>query len=466
MLPRMHICPLVFATLATISWAQTSMPTGTAEVPTPTAIIQDNDGNAQTDDDVASDNQVGSQGPSKKHSFFLAGLHFSETAEGSPGADPQVSSFSDVLASAHMLSIHQRSETAVDYLAGGDFYSGSSNYAVQQLNVQQSFLWRRSQITFLDQFGDLPGGTFGAQWFGGSGAYNLAVAGVNAVLAAPTNLSNFFSAGDFYGAGQLSRLTNVSLVQYSQSLTARSSVSVAGGYAFTSYSHNAAQPLINNHESGAQVSYSYRLDPKDQIGVSYGFQSFQFPQLGEGKVQTNVVQLVFSRQVSSRTSISGGVGPEFANLSGTGNGSANQINLSAYASLSYRLRRSSLGFSYDRLVTAGSGLFAGANTNTAQLSLTRPTRQWSLSFGVGYVRLSQLGHVLETTLAQNYQYGFAGAAVERALRPNLNAFASYQFTDQTSSGALCVVSGSCNLVGQGHSLTVGISLLSRPRRLE
>jgi len=410
---------------------------------------------------------------SERRSFFTVGLHVSEALDELSGVSAasissQSTFFTSALGTLNLLSLQRRSETALDYVGGSQFYSGYPNLLVQQLNVSQRFRWRRAVLTFADELGDYPGGSFGSEWFGGAGAYELEVGGSAANLPLPSNISDFFGASDFSAVGFGSHLTNLSLAEFAEALTPRSAITVTGGYGFTDYSIGSigTQGLINNYEYGAQANYSYQLSWRNQVGVSYGFRNIEFPQAGEGYIQTNLIELFLVRQISSRVNLVAGAGPEFVRLSNPTTGSTNQLAGSGYASLNYRLWRTSLSAGCDRMVTSGSGLFAGADTDDCQIALSRPLRKWSFSAGLGYVRLSQLSKAQALIPDQRYQYGFASAAVQRQFGPYLSFFASYQFNDQTLNESGCLVVGRCNGSMRDHTLTVGINLVARPKRID
>jgi len=493
---RKSICTLVLlASAAAMSRAQANSGETPPAAPGAALPSSEDEAAATSADNPSGPDRKQSQ-PSERHSFFLGGLHIDETAETnsgpSTGSSTQISSFTSALGSLHLLSLKRRSETAIDYVGGADIYGASQNISIQQLNATQRILWRRGQLVFTDEFGDLPGGNFGSDWFGGAAAYNLGLAGMSANPPAPADLSSFFGASNYTGRG----ITNASTVGFAQTLTPRSSITATGGYGITDYSLYSAnsQNLINNHGIGAQASYNYQLNRRNQIGFFYGYQDMQFALAGAGNLETNQVELIFSRQVSRRMDFELGAGPDFVKFSSQVNGpvdrtggsarawfeidpefarfkrraseSQNQIGFSGFASLNYHLRKDSFALSYERLVTNGSGLFAGANTDACQLSFTRPARQWSLGLDAGYVRLSEIGQLPGGIPGQSYQYGFAGVAIQRQLGRYLSSIVGYQFSDQSSGSSRCAVSAVCPWNGQTHALSAGIHWFSRPRRLE
>ena len=249
-----------------------------------------------------------------------------------------------------------------------------------------------------------------------------------------------------------------------ESLTRRSSISAAAGYGFANYSlTSGGHGLINNDSTGAQAVYRYDLTPRSQIGILYQFQNLTFPGAGHGKVQASVGQLLYSRQVSSRTNLALAVGPEVATVSEAAAGTAHPIGVSGFGSLDHRLRRGGLGLSYSHEVSNGSGLFAGATTDAVQFSSDRPSRRWLFRFDAGYVRFGQLNHSPGPIPDQSYQYGFAGVAAQRQLGRFMGVFVGYQFSDQSTGN--CSVSSFCNWAGQVHALSIGLNLSAPARRL-
>lgn len=474
---RKHLWLLaMLAASVTSGWAQTGQPPDSSTAAT-TSANTDPKADARTGDSSDEAGQKSANSPSdidqgnmdptsNRRSFFSAGANVvegTETSVGSnKGSSSQTSSFTTALGSLHLLSLRRYSDTAIDYLGGAELYGESTTTPIQQLNATDRIRWRRGQLILADEFGDLPGGGFGSEWFGGAAAYNLASAGVNANPPAPPDLAGLLGSINYTGTG----ISNVSLGELAKTLTPRSSITAAGGYGFTDYSLiSAGESLINNHGTAAQASYNYQMSRRNQIGFLYGFQDLQFPEAGQGSVRTNLGEVLYSRQVSSRVDFSLGIGPEFAKLSNGVSGSSSQINASGYVSLNYRLRKGGVAFSCDRLVTNGSGLFAGANTDACQFSFTRPTRYWSTSFDAGYLKLSQIGQVPAAVSSQNYQYGFVGVAVQRQLGGHLGVFGSYQFSDQSRGNYICTLSGPCGFSGGVHSFSIGINLVAPPQLL-
>ena len=252
------------------------------------------------------------------------------------------------------------------------------------------------------------------------------------------------------------------LVGVTQALTPRSSVSLAGGYSITNYLEND-EGLFNSRQVSAQAGYNYQLTLKDGIGAVYGYQTFNFPGSYFGNEVTNSVQLTYRRRVTGRMDLVLGVGPELINLS-VGTGRQSQFTATVLASLGYRWKRSTLNLSYNRLMTAGSGYFAGGISNTAIFSFNRTIfRSWGVTLNGGYTSVSGIGPGASEVSGSSYQYWFTGAAIKRRLGRSLSAFASYQFNDENYG---CGGSTSCSPAVHPQVALIGFTWSIRPVRLE
>jgi hypothetical protein len=399
--------------------------------------------------------------PASSQSHLLAGIHFSEGAESDPdwlsGDSSQVSSATNLLGSLSLLKMRHRSETAIDYVGGDTLYSSygglqTYNQQFQKLNADQSFLWPRGQLAVKDSLDYIGKGDFAASSFGGAGAD----------VPPDTGVSNFFGASQS-GIVQEPYVTNTSVLNLSEDLTARSSAYLAGAYSLTDYIGNT-ESLFNSRQVSGQAGYNHQFNRIAEIGADYGYQEFGFPGSGVGKLVANSVQFVYQRSLSGHMDLVLGAGPELIRLSGGINGNVRQVTTTAQASLRYRWERSSVSLSYNRLVTAGSGFLAGGITDATLFSIDRNiSRSWRIALNAGYTKVSAVGLSVAGTPGSSYQNWFAGAAVQRRLGRSLSAFASYQFNDQSLGNC---VSTSCTPAVSPQVVLIGFDWYIRPVRLE
>jgi hypothetical protein len=136
-----------------------------------------------------------------------------------------------------------------------------------------------------------------------------------------------------------------------------------------------------------------------------------------------------------------------------------------------------LDLTYDHFLTSGSGFFAGAESDIARLSATRPLgRIWTGFSDLGYSRNSRIspstcsagqsGANCSGVMANVYQYGYAGLGVRRNFGRNFQAFASYQFNELFFDSSYCGSTVPCNRVSQRQVGTIGLAWTPRPIRLD
>jgi hypothetical protein len=410
-------------------------------------------------------------------SYLLLGVTANESVQYAPANNfsgpNQTNSVTRLFGSLDYLRTKGRSQTAIDYRGGGFFFlnsdSSNSTNQVQQLTVQQHFSWHRTRLLLEDSVSNFPGGEFGAGFFGGASAYNLGLPpGVTAATGG--NVSDFFGFNTFGGLGQANFLTNVALADVSWEVTPRSALTFTGAYAFTDHIGN--QDFINSKQASAAAAYNYELTPRSMIGGFYGYQDIRF--VGGDEVMTNTVQGTFQHSISSTAGFALGGGPEFTRFHGPleltigsivipFTATNHQVGASAYASFFHSFHHSTLSYWYDHQVTNGSGLFAGASSDIARFSFSRPvSRVWTVSFDAGFVRLSSIGNASTGLLGNSYSYGFVGGGVQRKLGQRFSFYASYQFNDENYDNSSCAISFNCAGLVQRHVAVAGISWRSHP----
>jgi hypothetical protein len=409
-------------------------------------------------------------------SFFVPGAHVSEALDtnvGQTSGNTAVNGVTRALGSLMLQKIGGRYVTALDYVGGVAFYTGFSPSVtqIQQFDAEQKILWRTGALTVRDRFSYLPEGSFGFGVYGESGAYNLGLGGIGYVGGTlGQGLGGLFGLGEFASLSQEPRIDNLSVVDVVQSLSARSSITVAGGYEIVHFTDNTAN-FIDSNQITAQVGYNYQLTRRSQIAVIYGFQDFQYPNIPGSSFDTQVINVLYGYRISGRMDFLVGAGPQFTSINNSAafGGSSNQVTLSARAALRYRFPRTLVGIYFDRYDSAGSGYFAGAVSNVVRFSVSRPiTRLWSATADIGYAHSSALQPTLAGPLppsTNTFQYVYAGAAVHRPLGRHFALFFSYQFDDIWFNGSSCSAGTLCGSAPRNVA-AVGLDWHPRPMRLD
>lgn len=406
-------------------------------------------------------------------SYMVAGLHLSEGAQfippGSTANPFQAYSTTRVFGSFELAKEIRRFKTRIDYKGGGFFYrdTGSpwSKYEVQQLTVTEDVSWQRTRFTLEDSISDFPGSSFSSAAFGGSGSYTLGFGG-------SSGSSDFFGFNDFGGLGAEQHITNVALASVTQQITPRSGIVLAGADAITHYFGNNS---ISSQQASGLMGYYYNVSQRTTASILYGYQYWTFA--ANESTNADTAQLTVSRQFSRRLNLSVGAGPQVIRSHNISEGMAplsgipvsvpitsRQIGFTANGYLAYNLRRQTLNVFYEHLLTSGSGLYAGANSDIATATLMRPMfRFWATTVSCGFVHLSSIGSGSAGILGNSYQYGFASFGVQHRLGSHVNILGSYQFNDATNT-ATCTPATGCGQIV--HTVLFNLSWHTLPISLD
>ncbi|MBV9572715.1 MAG: hypothetical protein JOY93_01585 [Acidobacteriales bacterium] len=491
---RQSICVIAFcALITTIGWAQSdSAPQGDAAQPGPIApqsdspqaettappaapaIGQDNPPPAPADNPPISGLDQPSLEPQVPvRSFLQPGARVSEAVDSNVGGTLGNSSTSSVTRALGTLLLQRfwnRYETVVGFAGGGAFYTRHAKTfsQIEQLEAEQKMNWRTGALAVRDAFSYLPEGAFGAGSFGGEGGLG-GVGNGGGITGAG---EGFFGPGQFASLGQAPRITNVAIMDVVQSLSPRTSVTLTGAYGLVHYTDGTALvngiSLLDSRQTSAQAGYNYQLNRKDQIALVYGFQEFRYPGPVGSSFTTQLVNALYGHRISGRLDFVIGGGPQFIETKSFFSGSTRQISGSGRVSLRYKFPQTQMDLTYFRYTTSGSGFFAGATTDLARISASRPiARRWTAMADIGYAHSSRLGFSIFGVPAQSDSYVYAGGSVKRQLGRDFSAFLSYQFNDLWFDQSFCAQSATgCSRTSQRSVALIGLDWHPHAIRLD
>ncbi len=327
---------------------------------------------------------------------------------------------SHVLGALDLQKFWPRSDLFLEYLGGVVF--GDERSFLRQLHalgIEGVTRWRTGQLTFRDGFSYLPDGSFSASSAGGLPGFGIATGRLGLGLPGVFHLEEG-------SVGTIPRLSNLASVDVVQAITPRSAFTLIGAYANDHFFHNTQ--LINGDDTTVEGGWSHLVSRHDQMAIVYAFQLFRFPLTVGGEIYNNIVNVRYSHVISGRMSFIGEVGPQYTDLrfgipekrwSPTGR-----------AVLRYRLPRWFLTASYEKFLSQGSGLFAGADAQIAEFTARRPLgRTYELLLETGYSREHRLAAAAEgLSDASVFNQGFGGAVLRKHIGRNWDALAAYRFS--------------------------------------
>jgi hypothetical protein len=372
-------------------------------------------------------------------------------------------SISHVLGALDLQQFWPKSDLFLEYLGGGAFYA--SHYAAKQMHaagLDAVTRWRTGKVTLRDSFSYLPDGSF-QMGFGGNPGLGIASGG--GIGGMGGGLPGFHPGGQFGSIGNIPRLANSATLDVVQALNPVSAITVAGGFANSHY-YDPTNTFLNGDQYTAQGGYSHLFSRHDQIGVIYGFQLFQFPQVAGGEVYDHIVNVRWSHTLTGRMSFIAGVGPQFTDLEV--GGSVRRWSVSGRAQLRYKFAHSSLLATYEKFTSPGSGFFAGADTQAVRLAYTRPlVRTWTLHADLGYSHNKRLQNVLFGAQASTYDAVYAGAVLRKHLGRTYDFFCAYRFSDLVFNVPPGLGPGfGTGRTARRHVGTIGVEWHPRPTRIE
>jgi hypothetical protein len=439
-------------------------------------------------------------------SYLQPGATFSESASSNLGNTVGGSDFGSItrgLGTLELRRLWSHYDLALDYMGGAAYYNrrGLGWRQVQELGIAQKIEWKRGQLSLRDNFSYLPEGNFGGA-YGSLGSTLAAGAG-----SAPGGLWGGSTPG---ALGLAPRLLNVSLAELSESLSPKSAITATAGYAVTHFYGNDfnGAAFIGSSQLTAQAGYNRILTSHTQIAAAYAYQGFDFSVLGTA-FHSHVIQGMYGHRISGRMDLLLGAGPQITEIGtacnvfdvpplganphcslGTGGvalGSipTTKLGVAAQARLRYRLSKSSIDFRYQRFVSSGGGLFAGAQSDVVRFNVEHPlSRIWSMSMDLGFSHNDRLRSLtteqrascnsgVQTSqtacpanAATTYIDGFAGVALHRYFGRNFHGFLSYQFNELSFNEAYCVSGATCDRISNRHVVTIGLDWTPRPIRID
>lgn len=409
----------------------------------------------------AQDLSLGS--PETARSYWQPHVSLIESGDSDPvfASGSHWTSYTSLAGGIDLHKVSGHSDLTLSYLGGGTFSNDGSlgNTVTQELIFSEKLTEGRFKISFLDSMDYLPEVGFGYGGFGG-----LGIGGFGLASSGALGLQPGLSAESTILATTGQQIDNSFITEVDVNLTPRSSITMMGGYSLLHYLDNS---LLDVNNYFAQLGYNHQLTRTDTISALYRYSDFSYTG-SQQKIQDNVVQLTYAKRLTGRLAFQAGAGPDYALFStpvltsSTATTSSSELTWSASASLTYQVKRGTLGASYSHGVVGGSGILAGSIADTFSGTLTRQlTRTVNFGLNGGYARNTALAIPGLAVYNQNYNYAFWGANLSRPWGRTLNLFLSYQGQYQTSSVPLCV-GPTCNTSFVRHIISGGVTWQSRP----
>jgi hypothetical protein len=381
--------------------------------------------------------------PATVHSYWQPRVIFTSTASSnglSSTSNSGWTSFSTIFGGIDLHRISGNSNLSLSYSGGYSVSNdGSSNNGViQNLGFADSMVFRRTTLSFYDQLNYLPENSFGSQF--GSIGTPIGSGSIGFLPGLGTGQSILTASGQ--------QLDNSFVPEVDVKLTPRTSLTFVGIYSVLHFFDN---DLLNSYSAGGRVGYNHELTRKDTIGLSYGFTAYRYSNYNQS-INTHVVYVSYGRRVTGKLAFQVAVGPQYilfetpiTSTGNTGTGTAlsstSQLSWALYTSLTYQLRRATIGLSYSHGVNGGSGVQAGSIADTVTGSASRQlSRTFSGIWNISYARNSGLtvNAPGTTTPNQTFNYWSNNLGLTHQMGRTMTLGLYYLLQYQTSSSSFCV----------------------------
>ena len=360
--------------------------------------------------------------------------------------------FNYLLGNLDLSHVTNRSELLLHYTGGGMF-SSYQNSAVQELEFTYSYNWQRWSLLLGDDVSFLSESPFG---FGGVGGLEYLNGGS---LFGPGGLLNgILSPNQTIPTILVPRLSNTFVSQIEYKVSPRSSWTASGAYGTLNF---LGLNYVNSVDAMFQTGYNYSLSPASTIAVIGRFDDYRFTQFGQS-MENPVVKFGYGRYLTGRLSFQVAVGPSVVMQRGVLTGSTNDVTWALDSALNYKWDRTTLLFSYDHLVTGGSGVLVGAQTGQVEAMLERTlSPRWKASASVGYATNTSLLPTSVIVGRENYNSWYATVRFSHDLRPGSNLFVSYGARLQALNSTTCTTVN-CGGTFVSHEISAGFNFGLRP----
>jgi len=398
-------------------------------------------------------------------SFLLPSVNFYQWVDTNPFMSPRPEgmTLSSILGNLVVQRNFGRSELTLDYAGGGTVANRQVsspggmglNSIVQQLDATQVTRWRRVALLLGDQFSYFPESSFGSIP-GGMSSLGPGTAG--SLGADLPDIRSFLTPDQSILTTRGGRVSNTFVAQGEYDLNARSSITAAGAYDSLRFIDS---PLFGSYSGIFMTGYNHQISNTNTLGVIYRFNALRFASLNRS-IDDHVAQLSYGRRITGRLAFRISAGPEVGLIRSGGVAPQTRLFWNLDSELHYRINRTTLDLSYERGLTGGAGVLAGAEANRVEVTANKGlSRTWQGSFGMGYANNRNVDSASFSASNQTLDTWYGRVQCSRSVGHGADVFVGYLVQLQGSNAPICtgVV---CGKSLTRHQVFVGLNWHHRP----
>jgi hypothetical protein len=332
--------------------------------------------------------------------------------------------------------------------------SGQGTTYYTNASVSQGYVTRDWSFNISDSFSFLPQSpTTGLSGIAGVG--DLGSTPVQGPVEGP-------AGGIFSNSGN--RIANSLTGGVERQISRNTSISGSGGWTVLHFLDDNGG--LDSTQVSGTVALNRRLDARSSVSLDAVYTTFDYSgntaDSGQPDIESRGINVSYQRVLSRAFSMSVSAGPQWISSSNS-TLIPSKVDAAVSANLSYSRRFTSASVGYSHGVNAGSGVLAGAISDSAFVYVGHTFgRKWVASLNAGYSRstgLTQLSNGSPLVpVNEVYDTVFGGVQVTRAISAHFSGYASYTAQNQTSNYA-----GGAQNALNGTSQTFGIGITFTPR---
>jgi hypothetical protein len=338
----------------------------------------------------------------------------------------------------------RRNRVSLSYTGGGEIFARNTDLSstFHHLGFDDTIRGRRWQWSLMDEARYTPAAAFA---FTPAGTQNS------------TGLSPSVVPSQTILGPRVHQFSNTVATELDLAPSSRQNLTFTGAYGILRFFQS---DLLDGEQASFSGGYSYRVNPRNEIGAVYGYGYFQYDVFNT-TVTTQSIMGAYSRSLGRRFEMVLRGGPEraYSDLTNV------STDIAGLASLRYFSPLYRVDLSYNRGVTAGSGVTAGAHTDAITFSLARTGRRWEtiVSGGAALNTATQTANLLQPNRIRNsYGSGFGSIQVNKTISRSRRMFLRYSL--QRLSPNVCLSTG-CTTNSIRQLGDVGLDWAFRPVRV-
>lgn len=407
-------------------------------------------------------------GTGSGRSYLLPSLGWTGTVDTNPyGGFGRANTLwgNTLMGSLTLQRVKRHTQLNLEYQGGGFAYNRqvqntASKGTVQSLGIFQSFDFRRWSFLVGDQGQYSPESPYGSAGLSGLNSFGGGLGGQS--LGSVPGLNDTYLPNQTILTGYARRISNAAFTQLAYRPGRRSTITASAVLATLNFLKSG---YIDSKQWIGTFGYEYAVSEHDSVGISYVNVLSQFsgpnPQMRIQELQGS-----YGHRISRRLSLKLSGGPMLSWYSFPMGAGVRKSEWVTSDSLQCNFAKGSIGLSFTRTPTGGSGVLPGAVNNMGQVNVSRNlnrTTSASLSFGRSSNRSmpQQLGPVSSAS----YNVWLAGAMISRQIGKTMSFYLQYNIQRQSSNQAICY-GGSCAQPFTRQVGGIGLNWHGRPLRIK